>query len=807
MTVTAKAWLAALLVGALGGLAATPAAAPPPQAAGKAPTNGVAVRALLDRYCVTCHNDRTRTADLTLQSISLEHVGELKDDVQVWEKVVRKLRAGTMPPAGRPRPKQAAYDEVASWLESAIDRAAAAAPDPGRRVVHRLNRAEYANAIRDLLALQIDGQTLLPADDSGYGFDNIADVLSLSPSLLERYLIAATRISRLALGDPAAQPAIETYWVRPTLLQHDRMSEDLPFGSRGGLAVRHYFPLDGAYDLKIRLQRTHANQIRGLTEPNAIEVRLDGARVATFTVGGDGERGPWLAVPQPSAYELTADEGLELRVPVKAGLHLVAVDFPRRSAMPEGVLAPRLSAASYEFAGDRDAPMSLDSIRISGPAEARRPADTPSRRRLLVCSPAAQSDEDPCARTILSTLARRAFRRPVADRDVETLLGFYRAGRAAGGFEAGIERAVRAVLVDPEFLFRVEREPDLGAPATAYRVTGVELASRLSFFLWSSIPDDELLALAERGTLVDRAVWSAQVRRMLADPRAEALVTNFAGQWLHLRNMRSVAPDPDAFPEFDDNLREAFQRETELFVGSQIRDDRSVVDLLTAEYTFVNERLARHYGIPGVHGSRFRRVSLDGTARGGLLGQGSILTVTSYPNRTSPTLRGKWVLENLVGAPPPAPPANVPDLKSADPRQPLPVRERLAQHRENPVCASCHAQMDPLGLALETFDAIGKSRTHDGGTRIDASGSLPDGAVFVGPAGVRALLADRRERFASTVTEKLLTYALGRGLEAHDAPAVRRIVRGAASADYRWSALLLGVVESVPFQMKRSQEP
>ena len=808
-----RVWIPALLVAVLTATdAAGPAAQAPaaPSRATSAPAGSDgsdSARALLNKYCVSCHNDRLGTADVTLQSLALDRVGDVPDEVAVWEKVVRKLRSETMPPPGRPRPEPEAYAEIASWLEASIDRAAARAPDPGRPVVHRLNRAEYTNAVRDLLDLEIDGRSLLPPDDSGYGFDNIADVLSTSPSLLERYLVAATKISRLALGDPTLPPTVQTYWVRPTLLQHDRMGEELPFGSRGGLAVTHYFPVDGTYDLKIRLQRTHANQIRGLAEPNQVEVRMDRARVATFSVGGDGERGPWSAVPDPSVYELTADEGLELRLDVEAGEHLIAVTFPRRSALPEGVLAPRLSAASYEFAGDRDAPMSLDSIRVTGPYDARRPDDTPARRRLLVCAPQSAADEEPCAARILSTLARRAFRRPVAAGDVAPLLDLYREGRAQGGFEDGIERALRAVLVDPEFLFRVERDPAGVPPATAYRISELELASRLSFFLWSSIPDEELLGLAERGALREPATLRAQVARMLADRRAGTLVTNFADQWLHLRNIRSVAPDPDAFPEFDDNLRDALRRETQLFVESQIREDRSVRELLTADYTYLNERLARHYGIAGVHGNRFRRVPLDGTSRGGLLGQGSILTVTSYPNRTSPTLRGKWVLENLLGAPPPAPPANVPDLSEGNPRQPQSLRERLAQHRENPVCASCHAQMDPLGLALEPFDAVGKQRSEDGGAAIDASATLPGGSRFVGPPGLREFLAQRPDRFASTVVEKLLTYALGRGLEPYDAPAVRRIVRAASARDYRWSSLVEGIVESVPFQMRRSREP
>ena len=764
-------------------------------------------RALLDQYCIACHNDQAPMANLTLQTVALDQVGQRADEVGVWERVVLRLRAREMPPVGLPRPQPTAYDQLASWLETSLDDAAAATPNPGRPVIHRLNRAEYTNAIRDLLALEIDGREHLPADDSGYGFDNIGDVLSLSPSLLERYMIAAAKISQLAVGDPGIRPTLQTYSMRPTLIQHGRMSEDQPFGTRGGLSARHYFPLDGEYRVKIRLQRTHANQIRGLAEPQDIEVRFDRVRIAEFTVGGEGIINPWAAVMYASAYEQTADDGLELTIEVKAGIHAIAVAFPEKRGLPEGLLEPRLSSASYEFAGDRDTPMALGSIEISGPFNATRPADTPSRTRLFSCEPVGTiAGDQACATEILLSLARRAFRRPVNDDDLASLLGFYASGRADGGFDRGIQRALRAILVDPEFLFRIESQPTAVTLATAYRVTDVELASRLSFFLWSSIPDVELLALAEGGTLSEPEVLRRQVRRMLADTRSSALVENFAGQWLYLRNLRSVAPDPDAFPEFDDNLREAFVRETELFVESQLRDDRNVVELLTADYTFLNERLARHYGIPDVYGNHFRRVSLASGLRGGLLGQGSILTATSYPNRTSPTLRGKWILDNLLGAPPPPPPSNVPDLEDSETTSPRSVRERLEAHRVNPVCASCHARMDPFGLALEPFDAIGGLRTHDGGVLIDASASLPDGSSFDGPAGLREYLLGNQQRFVATLTKKLLTYALGRGLEDYDPPAVRQIVRAAAADDYSWSSLLLGIVESVPFQMRRSRQ-
>ena len=764
-------------------------------------------RTFLNQYCIACHNDVTREAGFTLQTVALDQVGHSVDEVGVWEKVVLKLRAREMPPPGLPRPDAQAYDQLAAWLETSLDDAASAAPNPGQPVIHRLNRVEYSNAVRDLLALEIDAREYLPADDSGYGFDNIGDVLTLSPSLLERYMIAAAKISQLAVGDPNLLPTVKTYDMRPTLIQQGRISEAQPFGTRGGNSVSHYFPLDGEYRVKIRLQRTHANQIIGLAQPHDIEVRFDRARIAQYTIGGDGIINPWAAVMYASEYEQTADEHLELTLDVKAGTHAIAVAFPEQRGVPEGVLEPNLSTASYEFAGDRDMPMALGSIEIDGPYNASKPVDTPSRSKIYHCdSVGTPAADQACASEILSSLARRAFRRPVTNDDLASLMNFYASGRAEGGFDRGIQRALRAILVDPEFLFRIETDPANVAPATAYQVSDVELASRLSFFLWSSIPDDALLTLAEQGTLSDADVLRNQVQRMLADPRSSALIENFTGQWLYLRNLPGVKPDPDAFPQFDDNLREAFRRETELFVASQIRDDSNVLNLLTADYTYLNERLAKHYGIPGVYGNHFRRVALADSQRGGLLGQGSILTATSYPNRTSPTLRGKWVLDNLLGTPPPPPPPDVPDLADSDTSSPRSVRERLEAHRTNPVCASCHSRMDPFGLALEPFDAIGGLRSHDGGELIDASASLPDGSTFDGPAGVRDYLLVNQERFVATLTRKLLTYALGRGLEDYDPPAVRQIVRAAAADDYSWSSILLGIVESVPFQMRRSLE-
>ena len=789
--------------------------AAPPSSAAVEP-EAESVRAVLDRYCVTCHNARLRTADLALDAMDPARVG---DHAAAWEQVVRKLRTGAMPPAGRPRPEPAAYAAVASTLETALDRVGAADPNPGRTTVHRLNRREYANAVRDLLTLDIDAAALLPADNADLGFDNMADILSVSPALLDRYIFAARRISRLAVGDPGIEPTTETYVLPSMRFQDRRMSEDLPFGSRGGVAVRHNFPLDGEYDVRIRLRRQLYDYVRGLQNRQRLEVRLDGERVAGFTIGG----APGTPPPRTFAgavlgdraweeYALHADDHLEVRIAARAGPRVLGVSFVQGRSERDGVLQPRATgkvlAIAERWSSTSEAPeAAVDRVSIAGPFDATGPGETPSRERIFTCRPAAAADEEPCAREILSTLARRAWRRPVTDRDLDILLGFYEAGHGDGGFETGVQRSLESILVDPEFLFRVERAPAGTAPGTVHPVSDLELAARLSFFLWSSIPDDELLDAAAGRELRDPDVLNAQVRRMLADPRAHALVDGFALQWLALGTLPSVVPTPELYPEWDDNLRESFRRETELFVADQIRGNRSVLDLVAADHTFVDERLAQHYGIPNVYGSRFRRVTFDDGVRGGLLGQGSILTVTSYPTRTSPVLRGHWLLEHLLGAPPPPPPPDVPDLPDrGEGGRPASVRERLEQHRENPVCAACHAPMDPLGFALEHFDAIGKWRaTGEGGDPIDASGVFPDGTEFEGLAGLKAMLLDRDEQFVQTVLEKLATYALGRGLEHYDMPAVRRILREAAPGGYRWSDLVLGIVESTPFQMRRSE--
>jgi hypothetical protein len=772
------------------------------------PGDGAARRELLKTYCIACHNAKLKTAGLVLDSVDGDKVGP---NAALWEKVLRKVSTGQMPPVGRARPDKETALRFTRGLATALDRAAAADPDPGRPEVHRLNRTEYVGAIRALLDLEIDGRALLPPDDSGFGFDNNADVLSMSPALLERYMAAATKISRLALGDPDINPAITRYQVSRLLRQEERMSDALPFGTRGGVAIRHTFPLDGEYVVKIRMKRGAG--IIGVDKGDQLEVRLDGVRLQLFTLGGLEEMkgityvsGVSLPLNRPDIlkryiYDTTADDGFEVRFTAKAGTRVVGVAFLKDSSVDEGALG-----SSGEPRRGRGSSPGVDHVQISGPHSGAAPEDTPSRQRIFVCRPSTARQERACASTIIETLARRAYRRPVTNADVQALLQFYEAGRGEGTFEKGIQVALERLLVDPEFLFRLERDPEGLKPGSVYRLSDVELASRLSFFLWSTVPDDELLTLAERGKLKDPAVLTQQVRRMLADARATAMVNNFASQWLLVRNVRLHTPDVAAFPQFDDNLREAFARETELFFESQFREDRSVLDLLRADYTFVNSRLADLYGIPNVYGSHFRRVTLTDAKRHGVLGQGSILTVTSYPDRTSPVLRGKWVLENILGAPPPPPPPDVPALQESSKTKPTTVRQRLEQHRANAVCASCHARMDPLGFALENFDAIGQWRETEQDVAIDAKTVLPDGTTVDGPVAFRNALLARHDEFVTNVVEKLLTYALGRGLEHYDAPSVRRIVNDTSARDYRWSEIVLAIVKSVPFQMRRTPQ-
>jgi mono/diheme cytochrome c family protein len=762
-------------------------------------------RQMVTKYCVTCHNERLKTAGLDLNHTDAEHV---YNAAPTWEKVIVKLNSRAMPPPKLPRPDNATYDKVAAWLESELDRAAAAHVNPGRSAsLHRLNRAEYANAVRDLIAVQVDAQQTLPPDEQAYGFENNAEALSMQPALLDRYVSAATTIARRAVGDATIPATFVRYGAlkdnandETYLRQTDRLGEDFPLGSKGGVAARHYFPVDGNYVFKIRLERTWDTVIRGLNVPTQFEIRLDGKRVGEFTLGGEKI--------QSKTFRYDGDDALHVQVPVKAGLHQVmATMLKTEDAEPEGVGPDRLPLFSRQ-SDTPTSPIAIASLLIGGPYDAKVPADSPSRQLLFVCHPASASDELPCATKILSHLARRAYRRSVSGDDVGTLLSFYKRGRAAGTFDDGIRAALERVLVSPDFLFRIETDPDGAAPGSVYRVPDVELASRLSFFLWSSIPDDTLLDLAISGKLQEPAVLDQQVSRMFADPRTRnSLVQNFFSDWLEIRNVWLLNPDGTKFPWFDDNLRSAFVTETEMFLNAQLKEDHGVTDLLTSDETFLNEQLARHYGISGVYGSRFRRVKLTDENRFGLLGKASILAVSSYSTRTSPTIRGKWLLENILAAPPPAPPPNVPSLESSNKDgKPLSVRQMLEMHRANPVCASCHARMDPLGLSLENFDAIGQWRTTDAGHPIDASGVLLDGTKVDGPRELRQALMAQKSQFVGAVTEKLLTYALGRGLQYYDAPTVRAIDRSAAADGYRWSSLILGIVKSAPFQMRTAGE-
>ena len=762
-------------------------------------------RALLDDYCVTCHSQRIvdgqnepataltsqlRAVGLALDALDLSAIAA---DAAHWEPVVRKLRAGLMPPAGRRRPDQALLDEFRAWLETELDGAAAASPDPGRTATfHRLNRAEYHNAIRDLLALEIDVVDFLPADDASFGFDNIGGVLRISQSLLERYLNASRVISRLAVGSPPPAPFSEEFRTAQDEQQQDRAT-GMPFGTRGGMLVPYHFPLDADYDLKIRVSGA-----RGLDEQNRIEVTVDGEPIDL------------------SAVELGSS--IELRMPITAGPHDIGVTFYRNP--PVLVEQVRERFQNPRTAGNSGGPggsmPTVTSLTIAGPYDIRGPGITPSRDKVFVCQPVTGSEELDCARTILAGLARRAYRRPVTSADVEILIEFFEMGRVNGdgstasrGFDSGIELALRRLLVSPEFLVRIEADPTGVASDTPYAVTDIELASRLSFFLWSSIPDDELLDLAERGVLSQPAELDRQVRRMIADPRSKELTTNFTGQWLQLRNLATVVrPGAPYSVAFDETLRQAMITETELFFDHVVREDRGVLELLTADYTYLNGRLAGHYGIPNVQGSHFRLVTYPASSpRGGLLGQGSILTLTSHAIRTSPVLRGKWILNNILGTPPPDPPPNIPALDDRQTQLRVgTMRERMSAHRDNPACAACHAMIDPAGFALEGFDAIGRSRVVDEYyNRLDTSGVLPDGTVFDGAAELRAALVARPERFVGTVTEKMMTYALGRGLDYYDMPAVRRIVREAASDGYGMQSIIVGIVNSYPFLYRRSE--
>jgi len=790
-------------------------------------------RAVFDKYCITCHSAKLRTAGMVLESLDTTKPSE---HAETWERVIRRLRSSTMPPRGMPRPDPATYNAVATWLETDIDNVAAAHPHPGRsNTVHRLNRTEYNNAIHDLFALDLDVTQMLPGDDTADGsFDNNADVLSISTSNLERFMSVARQVTRLATGLPPTVPVVETYDVPLHVVQEDRQSEDLPFGSRGGLAVHHQFPATAEYRLKIHLRRQYQDYIMGMGWQQLVDLRMDGKLVKRFAVGGEAKGKPSPASfagagnsfgdPSWEKYMFTADDGLEVRIPVEAGPHVVGVSFVREMWEPEFVPQPQQRGRVLTNDEVYMDPASVGSLQIGGPyptggsGAANEPSaarvsakDTPSRRAIFVCQPKAVSEQMACANKILSRIAHLAYRRPVTGQDRQTLLEFFDDGRKDGSsFDAGIQFALERLLVDPDFLLRVQKDPPDATPGQAYRVSNLELASRLSFFLWASIPDETLLNLAEAGKLSDSRVLDQQVRRMLADSRSDrALVSDFAAQWLNLRRVPEVVVDPRYYPNFDESLLQGFQQETEMFIGSTLREDRSVMDLVKSDYTFLNERLARHYGIPGIYGSRFRRVTLPNTAqRGGLLAQGALLAATSYPDRTSPVLRGKWLLDNIFGMPPPPPPPGVNTTLAETKRgnRPTTIRERLDQHRTNPVCSTCHAVIDPVGFALESFDVLGAWRTKDeGGNPVDTAGSWPNGRKIDGFAGLQAMLLDRPEGFVGTLTEKLMTYALGRRLEYYDKPVVRKIVRDAAARDYRWSALILGIAESPAFQMRAAR--
>jgi hypothetical protein len=740
-----------------------------------------AEQALLSKYCMGCHNARTKSGEFVLEGLDL---AKASDHAEEWEKVVRKLRGGLMPPAGRARPDEATYTRLRTSIETRLDRAAVERPDPGRtEIAHRLNRLEYANAVRDLLAVDINAPDLLPADDSSYGFDNIAGVLKMSSSLMERYLGAARYVSRLAVGSPPPSAGTTVYRVSAELQQHERIDE-LPFGTRGGTLIRHVFPQNAEYDIKVGVSG------RGTGAPQELEISIDGERVTVIKLSGRD---------QP-----------EVRVAVTGGAHDVAVAFLRSTPdLVEQVREPFLNPDAPSGTGGQAGQVTaVSSVAIAGPYNAAGSGDTPSRRRVFTCTPTAAAQEARCARTILTTLARRAYRGSVTPEQIDVLVRFYeQERREAGSFEAGIEFALQRLLVSPEFLYRVEADPASTAAGAIYRVNDFELASRLSFFLWSSIPDDELLEAAAKGTLRTPAGLRGQVRRMLADSKAETLAQNFGGQWLLIRNMPTARPGENYALAFDDTLRQAMLRETEMLLDSVIRENRSAIELLTADYTFLNERLAQHYGMPGIQGSHFRRVQLPADSpRRGLLGHGSILTITSPAIRTSPVIRGKWILNNILGTPPPDPPPNVPALSDRRTQAKVKtMRERMAQHRSNPGCATCHSMIDPTGFALENFDAIGRWRTVDESYNpIDASGQLPDGSSFDGVKELRASLASHPERFAHTVAEKLMIYALGRGVEAYDMPAIRKIMRDTSAGGYRMQDLVLGIAESYPFQYRRT---
>ena len=776
--------------------------------AGAAPQGGVrtvappsqagTLREFTKQYCITCHNARLKTGGLVLESRDFDHPSA---DADVWEKVIRKVQVGMMPPGGAPQPDPATRRALVTTLSGALDEAAKANPNPGRPALHRLNRTEYAYAIHDLLDLEVDPATLLPPDDSAYGFDNVADVLGVNATLMEQYVSAAGKVSSLAVGDPDVSPAAEVHTI-PQDASQDRHVEGLPFGTIGGILATQTIQIAGEYELSAKFFRTNLGVLRGLEYEHVLEYAVDGVRVHLTKLGGPDD---WAANLENNT--LIADqieERAKVRVPLTAGPHEITAAWIKKSDAVDPVRTTRPVRSSHDTRDPLGIPH-LSTFTVAGPFKPSGPGDMPSRRRIFTCKPATGAEER-CARQIIATLVRRAYRGQGTDADIERLMGFFRAGRQQRDFERGIQVALQRVLASPKFVFRAEREPDQLAAGRAYVLSDLELASRLSFFLWSSIPDDELLKVAAESRLREPAALERQVRRMLADPKSERFVTNFAGQWLYLRNLTNHQPNSMMFPDFDDQLRQAFRREAELFFDSIVHEDRNVLDLMTADYTFVNERLARHYDIPNVYGSQFRRVTLTDDARKGLLGKGAILTVTSRATRTSPVVRGKWILDNILNAPPPPPLANVPPLPEPDESgQVLSMRERMEAHRKNPVCANCHRLFDPIGLAMENFDAVGRWRARDGGSlgvAIDATGELLDGTKVDGVVSLRRALLRQPEMFVGTVVEKLMTYALGRGVAADDMPSVRAIIRDTSSHDNRFSSLVLGIVKSAPFTMR-----
>ena len=779
------------------------AAQQPQKAAAATPSSPQ--QALISQYCVTCHNQRAKTANVMFDTMEVTDVSQ---HPEIWERAVRKLRGGMMPPPGARRPDQTAIEGLATYLETALDASAAAHPNPGRVAVHRLNRAEYANVIEDLLGVRVDASALLPKDDISNGFDNIASVLKVSPSFLDQYISAARFVTNEAIGNPAPKPGSTVFRSSRSVDQGAHI-EGLPLGTRGGMLVEHLFPADGEYKFNIG-GLASAGYVRGLEWEHTVIITIDGNRVWEKKVGGEDDI---KSIDQKQAAAVAAINGRfqNISIPVKAGPHKVGITFIERSYAESDDTLRSFIPGKLE---DRIARVST--LEILGPYDSGGTTETPSHKQVFVCHPAAtatEAEQTACAKQILSTFAKRAYRRPVTDRDMVAPMAFYKTGKADGGdFDSGIKSALTALLSSPKFLYRAESIPDNAVPDSNYRISDLDLASRLSFFLWSRLPDDELLNAAAQGKLNDPRNPKAleqQVRRMLADPKSRSLVTNFAFQWLKVRGIDDIDPDAVQFPNWDDSLHEAFKREMELFLDSIIREDRSVVDLLTANYTFVNERLALHYGIPNVRGDRFRRVTLDNPNRFGLLGKGSILMVTSYPNRTAPVLRGAFVLENIMGTPPSPPPPDVEGFKeNKEGEKAKTVREIMEKHRANPVCNNCHGVMDPLGFSLENFDAIGAWRSKDvfAGTDIDASGKLVDGTAVNGPSDLRAALLKHPEQFAQTLTEKMMMFALGRELEYYDMPAIRKIVRDSAKDNYKFSSIVLGIVNSPAFQMRRAEK-